>query len=89
MCWLAQVTSAGMESVPAWVDRYGIPAVFLALTIYAIRALFLINQKLQEGANALTRELLTATDRQTNAIEKLASELHTRPCGVKNNQNQL
>lgn len=82
VCWLAQAATVGVEAIPAWVDKYGLPVVFLALTVYAIRALFMINQGLQAGANALTRELLTATDKQTAAIEKLATELHTRPCQV-------
>ena len=80
LCWFAQAATAGIEVIPVWVDKYGIPFVFLGLTVYAIRALFLINQGLQAGANALTRELLTATDKQTAAIEKLAAELHSRPC---------
>ena len=80
--WMADAVVAGIDAVPAWVDKYGLPMVFLGLTVYAIRALFLINQALQAGKDSMIRELLLATDKQTAAIEKLANEMHTRPCQV-------
>lgn len=36
MSYVAEATVSQLENVPSWIDRYGLPMVFLAAVIYAL-----------------------------------------------------
>ena len=61
-CWIADIAASATDVLPGWLSEYGLPGIFLGLTIYAVRTLFTANQQMQ-------RDALTAKDAQIAATE--------------------
>lgn len=74
-CWLADAVAQHSDAVPDWVDRYGIPVAFLFLTVYAIRALFSINQNLQKAIIESKDKELGNEEKKTALFQSLTREL--------------
>lgn len=75
VCWLADAVSQHSDEIPDWVDRYGIPVAFLFLTIYAIRALFSINQNLQKAIIEAKDKEISNEEKKTALSQAIAREL--------------
>jgi hypothetical protein len=61
--WIADIVTASAANAPEWLEKYGLPGLFLALCVYAVRTLFAANQAMQ-------REALLAKDLQIKATEE-------------------
>jgi hypothetical protein len=73
--WIADIATAGADGLPSWVNAYGLPGVFLALTIYAVRTLFSANQQMQRDALAAKDAQTLATKAQSDLFLATTREL--------------
>lgn len=75
LCWIADIAANASNVMPAWLSEYGLPGIFLGLTIYAVRTLFAANQQMQRDALAAKDAQISANDANAKLFLSTTKEL--------------
>ena len=73
--WIADIAAQSVPMLPDWISDYGLPGLFLGLTVYAVRTLFAANQDMQKEALAAKDAQIKATEETSKVFLSTTKEL--------------